>query len=151
MKQLQVARYATLFLGALAIILGIVFKGQNVAYMVGLAFAIAASGNFPALLLSIIWRGFTTNGAVASILVGTISSLILIYLSPTIQIDLLKNTSALFPLKNPGLITIPLSFLVAIVVSLSSKDSQSSRKFQEVEELIHLGKIESTFSEPEKL
>ncbi len=142
-EQLKVARYATLLLGALAILLGIVFKGQNVAYMVGLAFAIAASGNFPALLLSILWRGFTTNGAVASMLVGTLSSLLLIYLSPTIQIDLLKNTSAIFPLKNPGLVTIPLSFLVAIVVSLLSKDENASEKFQEVEELIHLGKIES--------
>ncbi|WP_246162774.1 MULTISPECIES: sodium:solute symporter family transporter [Brasilonema] len=56
----------------MAILLGILFKGQNVAYMVGLAFAIAASANFPALLLSMLWRRFTTNGAVASMLVGTI-------------------------------------------------------------------------------
>ena len=127
-EQLKVARAATLLLGALAIILGILFKGQNVAYMVGLAFAIAASGNFPALLMSIMWRGFTTNGAVSSMLVGTISSLILIYFSPTIQIDLLKNTAALFPLKNPGLVTIPLSFLVGIVVSLTPKGCPSRTK-----------------------
>lgn len=62
-EQLKVARFATMLLGALAILLGILFKGQNVAYMVGLAFAIAASGNFPALLLSMLWRRFTTNGA----------------------------------------------------------------------------------------
>lgn len=65
-EQLKVARGATVLLGALAMILGILFKGQNVAYMVGLAFAIAASANFPALLMSMLWRRFTTNGAVAS-------------------------------------------------------------------------------------
>ncbi|MHC5827880.1 MAG: sodium:solute symporter family transporter, partial [Nostoc sp.] len=88
-EQLKVARGATMLLGLVAILLGILFKGQNVAYMVGLAFAIAASANFPALLLSMLWRPFTTNGAVASMLVGTVSSLVLIYLSPTIQVTIL--------------------------------------------------------------
>ncbi len=96
------ARASTVVLGVLAIVLGIVFKGQNVAYMVGLAFAIAASANFPALVLSMFWRKFTTRAAQMSMLVGTASSLILIYLSPTIQIDVLKNTTAWFPLRNPG-------------------------------------------------
>lgn len=138
-EQLKVARGATLLLGALAIILGIVFKGQNVAYMVGLAFAIAASGNFPALLLSMVWRRFTTNAAVASMVVGTLTSLLLIYLSPTIQIDLLKHTSAIFPLKNPGLVTIPLAFIVGIAVSLAKSDRQAYEKFADVEERIHTG------------
>ena len=117
-EQLKVARISTLFLGALAIVLGIVFKGQNVAFMVGLAFAIAASGNFPALVLSMFWRGMTTAGAVASIVTGTVMALVLIYLSPTIQVDILKHADAWFPLKNPALVTMPLSFLVGIVVSL---------------------------------
>lgn len=78
-------------LGVIAIALGIIFKGENVAYMVGLAFAIAASANFPALLLSMLWWRFTTNGAVASMVVGTISALVLIYLSPAIQVDVLKR------------------------------------------------------------
>lgn len=107
--------------------------------MVGLAFAIAASGNFPALLMSILWKKFTTNGAFASMLVGTLSPLLLIYLSPAIQIDLLKNASAIFPLKNPGLITIPLSFIVGILVSLSKKENESEEKFSKVVELVHLG------------
>ena len=94
------------------------FKGQNVAFMVGLAFAIAASGNFPALVLSMFWRGMTTAGAVASIVTGTVMALVLIYLSPTIQVDILKHADAWFPLKNPALVTMPLSFLVGIVVSL---------------------------------
>ena len=81
-------------LGALAIVLGIVFQGQNVAFMVGLAFAIAASANFPALVLSMFWRGFTTRGAQASMLVGTVSALLLIYLSPTVQVGVLGRAGS---------------------------------------------------------
>lgn len=138
-EQLKVARAATLALGVLAIVLGIVFKGQNVAYMVGLAFAIAASANFPALLLSMVWRRFTTIGAVASMLTGTFTSLVLIYFSPTIQIDILKQSSALFPLKNPGLISIPLAFIVGIAVSLFTHEQRAEERFDEVEERIHSG------------
>src|SRR3954463_11078736 len=119
-EELRVARGATVILGIIAIVLGITFKGQNVAYMVSLAFAIAASGNFPALLLSIFWRRFTTAGAVSSMVFGTLATLVLIYLSPTIQVDILKHSNPWFPLKNPALLTIPLSFLVGIVVSLLS-------------------------------
>jgi cation/acetate symporter len=72
-------------------------------------------------------------------LVGTISSLVLIYFSPTIQIDILQNASALFPLKNPGLITIPLSFIVGIVVSLLGPEQLAEDKFAEVEHRIHMG------------
>lgn len=140
-EQLKVARGATVLLSVVAIILGIIFKGQNVAYMVGLAFAIAASANFPALILSMLWRRFTTNGAVASMVVGTISALVLIYFSPAVQIDVLKHTSALFPLKNPGLITIPLSFIVGIVVSLVAPERLAQQKFAEVEQQIHLGPV----------
>ena len=107
-EQLRVARVSSALLGVLAIGLGIAFEGQNVAYMVGLAFAIAASANFPALLLSVYWRGFTTRGAQASMLTGTASSLLLIYLSPAIQVDILGNAAAVFPLRNPGIVSIPL-------------------------------------------
>lgn len=138
-EQLKVARGATMLLGALAMLLGILFKGQNVAYMVGLAFAIAASANFPALLLSMLWRRFTTNGAVASMVVGTLSSLVLIYLSPTIQVTILKHATAPFPLKNPGLITIPLAFIVGIVVSLLSPEQEAQDRFAEVEDRIQIG------------
>lgn len=117
-EQLMVARVATIVLGLVAIALGIVFKGQNVAFMVGLAFAVAASGNFPALVLSIFWRNFTTAGAAASIITGTVSSLALIAASPTIMVDLAGADAAWFPLKNPALVTIPLGFLTGIAVSL---------------------------------
>lgn len=67
----------------------------------------------------------------------------LIYLSPAIQIDILKHSSALFPLKNPGLVTIPLSFMVGIVVSLLAPESMAQQKFAEVEQQIHLGSVAS--------
>ena len=136
-EQLRVARGSTILLGVLAIVLGIVFKGQNVAYMVGLAFAIAASANFPALVLSMFWRKFTTRAAQASMILGTASSLVLIYLSPTIQIDVLKNSSAWFPLRNPGLVSIPLSFAVAIVVSSLWPEAEAEERFREVEHRVH--------------
>ena len=138
-EQLRVARGASVLLGVLAIALGIAFRGQNVAYMVGLAFAIAAASNFPALVLSMFWRGFTTRAAQMSMLVGTLSSLLLIYLSPTIQIDLLGNPSALFPLRNPGLVSIPLAFAVAVVVALLWPEPAAASGFDEVERRIHMG------------
>ena len=127
--QLRVARGATIGLAVLAILLGVAFKGQNVAFMVGLAFAIAASANFPALLLAMTWRRFTTAGAVASMVTGTVSSLTLIALSPTVWTDLLNNGDAPISLKNPGIITVPLAFAVAIVVSIAWPDPTSAEKF----------------------
>ncbi|MEQ1855693.1 MAG: sodium/solute symporter [Longimicrobiales bacterium] len=138
-EQLKVARVATVFLGVLAVVLGIVFEGQNVAYMVSLAFAIAASANFPALIMSIYWRRFTTMGAVASMVTGTVTTLVLIYLSPTIQIDVLGNDSAWFPLRNPAMITIPLAFVVGVGVSLAASEKASSDGFLEMERRTHLG------------
>jgi cation/acetate symporter len=138
-EQLRVARVATVVLGAMAIGLGITFKGQNVAFMVGLAFAIAASANFPALFLSMFWRGFSTAGAVASMVVGTVSAVLLIYLSPTVQVDVMQREAAVFPLRNPGLITVPLSFLTGFVASLVWPDAEASRRFTEVEHRALMG------------
>jgi cation/acetate symporter len=138
-EELKVARVATVILGIAAVIFGITFKGQNVAFMVSLAFAIAASGNFPALLMSIFWSRFTTAGAVASMLTGTFGTLLLIWLSPTIQIDVLHHTSAWFPLKNPALVTIPLAFAVGIVTSLLSASTVTDAGEAHHERQMHLG------------
>jgi cation/acetate symporter len=138
-EELRVARVATLILGVAAVVLGITFKGQNVAFMVSLAFAIAASGNFPALVLSIFWRRLTTAGAVASMLTGTLATLILIYLSPTIQVDVLHHATASFPLKNPALVTVPLAFLTGIVVSLLTVRTEFAGGFALHEREMHLG------------
>jgi cation/acetate symporter len=107
--------------------------------MVGLAFAIAASANFPALVLSVFWRPFTTRGAQASMLTGTVSALLLIYLSPTVQVQVLGHTTAPFPLKNPGLVTIPLAFLVGIAVSLLAPETSSREAFPGMQHRLHLG------------
>jgi cation/acetate symporter len=138
-EQLRVARFATIILAVIAVMLGITFKGQNVAYMVGLAFAIAASANFPALVLSIFWRRCTTAGVVSSMVLGTAATLTLIYLSPTIQVDILKHDSAAFPLRNPALITIPLAFVTAIVVSLMTSSAGEQAGYARVEREMHTG------------
>ena len=138
-EQLRVARLATVGLGILGVLLGITFKGQNVAFMVGLAFAIAASANFPALVLSIFWRRYTTAGAVTSMLTGTIGALLLIYLSPTVQIDILKHSSAWFSLRNPALVTMPLSFLLGAAVSLLWPAPAEAGAFDLLERRVHLG------------
>jgi len=138
-EQLFVARIATLALGVAAVTLGITFKGQNVAFMVSLAFAIAASANFPALILAIFWRGYTTAGAVTSMAAGTVATLALIYLSPTIQIDVLGGTDAWFPLKNPALVTMPLSFLAGIAVSLLAPEPSAATGFVALERRTHVG------------
>jgi cation/acetate symporter len=140
-EQLFVAKVATIVLAIIAINLGIAFEGQNVAFMVGLAFSIAASANFPALVLSMMWKRFTTRGAVASMIAGTASSLILIALSPTVMVDLLKNKEAIVPLRNPGIITVPLAFLVAIVVSLLTREPEAESKFAEAQERMSLGPV----------
>jgi cation/acetate symporter len=138
-EQLRVAKIATAGLGVVAILLGIAFKGQNVAFMVGLAFAIAASANFPALVMSLLWRRFTTWGAVASMIAGNLSAVVLIALSSTVQVDILHRPAAIFPLKNPGIVTVPLAFLVGIVVSLLSPDPADAGKFAEIERRTILG------------
>ena len=142
-EQLKVARIATVLLGVVAVLLGITFKGQNVAFMVGLAFAIAASANFPALVLSMFWRRCSTSGAVASMLTGTVGTLLLIYLSPTVQVDILHHGTAWFPLKNPALVTVPLSFAVGVVVSLLSPAPREIDGYAYVERRMHLGATET--------
>jgi len=138
-EELRVARLATLGLGVVAVLLGITFKGQNVAFMVSLAFAIAASANFPALVLAIFWRGCTTAGAVASMVLGTVGTLTLIYLSPTVQIDILKHAAAWFPLKNPALVTMPLSFAAGVIVSLVTARRSEAERYERVRRRMHLG------------
>ena len=140
-EQLRVARGATVVLAIAAIVLGIVFKGQNVAFMVSLAFAIAASANFPALLLAISWRRYTTAGAVAGMLAGTAGALLLIWLSPTVQVDLLGRADAWFPLRNPALVTIPLAVLTGVVVSLLTPEVDGDVRFAAVERRTHLGAV----------
>jgi cation/acetate symporter len=144
-KSVLVARITAFVVGAVSIAIAIVLGPTfNVAFLVGLAFAVAASANLPVILMSIFWRRFTTQGAVAGLATGLISSLALIIISPSIMgIDGATVAAAarhliqmkpLFPLENPGIVSIPLSFLGAIVGTLMSRVSADSEaKFTELE------------------
>ena len=138
-EQIRVARIATVVFGILAVLLGILFRGQNVAFMVGLAFAIACSANFPALLLSIVWRRFTTAGALAAIITGASVSLLLIVLSPTVWVDLLGYAAPVFPLRNPAIVSMTLAFLAGILASLASREPAAERKFEDEKLRAYLG------------
>jgi cation/acetate symporter len=119
-QTIRVAKIASVVIGAIAILLGLAFEGMNVSYLVGWAFAIAASANLPALLMLLFWRRTTKQGIIAGVLVGLCSSLLWIIVSP----DMVKNMygmdikDAFVPLSQPGLVTIPLSFVAIIVASL---------------------------------
>jgi cation/acetate symporter len=138
-EQVRVARIATVVFGVLAVLLGIMFKGQNVAFMVGLAFAIACSANFPALLMSIVWRRFTTAGAVWSISTGALVSLALIVASPTIWVDILHHKTALFPLRNPAIVSMTAAFLAGIVASLLTREPDAEAMFDDEKLRTYLG------------
>jgi cation/acetate symporter len=117
-NEVRVSRIATIALGVVAVILGIVFRTQNVAYMVGLAFAIAASANFPVLLLTMYWPGLTTRGALTGGLTGLLSAVGLTVLGPSIWVSVLGHPAPAFPIDPPALITVPLAFLVSWGVSV---------------------------------
>lgn len=137
--QVRVARAAAVGFGLGAIVLGILFKGQNVAFMVGLAFAVAASANFPPLLLSILWRRFNTAGAVSSIVAGAFLSVVLIVLSPTVWVDLLHEPHAIFPLRNPAIVSMPASFLCGMIASFLTREPRAEALFDDEKLRTYLG------------
>jgi cation/acetate symporter len=138
-EQVKAAKRATVVFGVVAVMLGILFQGQNVAFMVGLAFSIAASANFPALLMSIVWKRFSTAGAVASMLTGAFLSVGMILLSPTVWVDVFHNASAIVPLKNPCVISMTAAFAAGIIVSLFSPDPLAQAKFEDEKLRTYLG------------
>jgi len=124
-QKVKAGRTAALVVGVIAIMLGIIFKGQNVSFLVGLAFAVAASANLPAIIMLLFWKRTTSQGISASIGVGVISSLTLIALSPSIYKQFgLDPARAPIPFDNPGIVSIPLSFLVLVVVSLLTEKKE---------------------------
>jgi cation/acetate symporter len=136
-REVRVARRAALVIGAVAIALGIGFRGQNVAFLVGLAFAVAASANLPAILLSLYWRRFSTAGAVAGILAGLGACLLLVAVGPAVlgpKGIWLHGMQPLFPLENPGIVSIPLGFAAAVVASLRYPDPEpaAARRYRDL-------------------
>ena len=124
-QQVRVSRITVVVLGIASIILGILAMSQNVAFLVALAFAVAASANLPTILLSLFWKKFNTTGAVASMYVGVGSALLLIFFSPAVsglETSMVPGADwAWFPLQNPGLVSIPLGFLAGIVGTFVGK------------------------------
>ncbi len=138
-EQVRVARLSTVVFGAAAVLLGLAFKGQNVAFMVGLTFAVAASANFPPLLMSIVWRRFTTTGAVCAIVVGAVSSVAMIVASPTVWVDILGNATAIVPLRNPAIVSMPAAFIAGVVGSLVSREARAEAMFESEKLRLYLG------------
>ncbi len=126
-REVVVSRVATVVLGVLAIGLGLAFEKQNVAYMVGLAFAVAASANFPVLLLNMYWRRFNTTGAVLGGWLGLVSAVALTVLSPGIWVKVLGNHAAVFPYDNPALFSMPLGFVGCWLGSVLTQNSPQAR------------------------
>lgn len=123
--EMRISKYATVALGILAILLGIAFEKQNIAFMVGLAFAVAASANFPVLFLAIYWRGLTTRGAVAGGLVGLITAVVLVVLSKTVWVDVFGYKEAIVAYKDPAIFSMPAAFLAAWLFSITDKSKQA--------------------------
>jgi len=134
--KVKAGKYAALGVGVFAIILGILFKGMNVSFLVGLAFAVAASANLPAILFLLFWEKTTAKGISWSIITGISSSVFIILLSPTMYEKYgIDKTFAPIPLDNPGIISIPLAAIVLVVVSLMTQKDNSNKV-----ENYHLGK-----------
>ena len=133
-ENLYVARISALAVGALAILLSIALRGQNVAFLVGLAFAVAASANVPAIVLALTWRRFSRSGAIAGMLGGLISSIALIAVSPVTM-----GAHAIFPLENPGLVSSPIGFIGAIAGTLLAPDRGAQEMFDQLQVRAHTG------------
>jgi len=142
-EEVRVARITAFVVGAISIGLAIALgPSANVAFLVGLAFAVAASANLPAIVFSIFWKRFNTAGAMAGLIVGLVSSIGIILISPTIMtVDAATVAAAarhliqrapIFPLENPGIVSIPLGFLAAIIGTLCSNEPRAEEKFTEL-------------------
>jgi cation/acetate symporter len=125
-EELRVSRRTVLVLAVVAILLGILFEKQNVAFMVSLAFALAASGNFPVLILSLLWKGCTTRGVVWGGSVGVLLALVLTILSPTVWVNVFGYDEAVFPFSSPTLFSMPLAFATIWIVSLLDKGPRAA-------------------------
>ena len=123
--EMKVSRFATIFLGILAVFLGVIFEDQNVAFMVGLAFAIAATTNFPILILSIYWKNLTTRGAVIGGTAGLIIVILLVILGPVVWVDIFNNNEAIFPYKYPALFSMIVTFVGIWFFSKTDKTKNS--------------------------
>jgi len=126
----KLSKITVIIVGIIGVVCGIAFEQQNIAYMVGLAFAIAASANFPILFLSIYWRGLTTRGAFIGGFIGLITAVTLVIIGPIVWVDILGNAEAIFPYKYPALFSVTTAF-VAIWIFSKTDNSQRAKDERE--------------------
>jgi cation/acetate symporter len=126
--EMRVSRATTLVLGVLAILLGIAFEKQNIAFIVSLTFSIAASSNFPVILLSIYWRGLTTRGAVIGGTLGLVTAVALTILSPTVWVQVLGHAHAIYPYEYPALFSMIVAFAGIFFFSVTDRSTQAMRE-----------------------
>jgi cation/acetate symporter len=128
MAEMKVSKIATVALGVVAIALGIAFEQQNIAFVVGLAFAIAASANFPILFLSMFWSKLTTRGAVIGGTLGLATAVLLVILGPIVWVQILGNAEAIFPYKYPALFSVTVAFVGIWFFSITDKSDDAQRE-----------------------
>lgn len=126
--EILVSRIATIVLGVVAIVLGILFEQQNVAFMVGLAFAIAASANFPILILSMYWSRLTTRGALIGGFAGLATAIVLVVLGPIVWVDILGYAEAVFPYKYPALFSVVTAFVLIWLFSVTDNSERGAKE-----------------------
>ncbi|QOR62881.1 cation acetate symporter [Sulfurovum sp. ST-21] len=136
-KEMKVSKIATVALGIITILLGIAFEKQNIAFVVGLAFAIAASANFPVLFLSMFWSKLTTRGAVIGGSLGLATAVLLVILGPIVWVQILGNAEAIFPYKYPALFSVTVAFIGIYFFSVTdnSEDARKEREAFEAQDI----------------
>jgi cation/acetate symporter len=133
-EEVKVSKLSSLALGVLAVLLGITFEKMNIAFLVGLTFGIAASCNFPVLILSMYWKGLTTRGAVWGGIAGLVSAVLIVVLSKAVWVTVLGNPKPLFPYEQPAIFSMPLAFFVAWLVSVLDTSARAAREKEAFED-----------------
>ncbi len=128
--EMRVSKFATIGLGIIAILLGILFEKQNIAFMVGLAFGVAASANFPVLFLSMYWKGLTTRGALVGGYLGLFSAVFFVVCSKSVWVTVLGNAAPLFPYEQPALFSMPLAFFGAWLFSKLDNSAEAKAEIE---------------------
>ena len=126
-EEMRVSKFASIGLGIVTVILGILFEKQNVAFLVGLTFGIAASANFPVLILSLYWKGLTTRGALIGGVAGLVSAVVFVVLSKAVWVVVLGNAKPIFPYEHPALFSMPLAFFVTWLFSVTDRSARAAK------------------------
>ena len=133
-EEVRVSKRSSLFLGVLAVLLGIAFEKQNVAFMVGLAFGVAASCNFPVLILSMYWKGLTTRGAIWGSIAGLVSAVLIVVLSKAVWVTVLGNKDPIFPYEQPAIFSMPIAFFFAWLGSVTDSSVRAAKEKEAFED-----------------